>query len=122
MNFHVKDFSRAQLDSFVSYVVTLDDVPSEATFSADTVRGKELYVQFCLACHGENGKGNAELNAPRLAGMTDWYMVTQLQKYRADLRGNHPDDTFGLQMAPFAKALPDEQALLEVVAYINTLR
>jgi hypothetical protein len=24
-------------------------------------------------------------------------------------------------MTPFAKALPDEQAVLEVVAYINTL-
>jgi hypothetical protein len=48
-------------------------------------------------------------------------MVIQLQKYRANLRGDHAEDTYGLQMAPFAKALPDEQALLAVVAYINTL-
>jgi cytochrome c oxidase subunit 2 len=53
--------------------------------------------------------------------MSDWYMVTQLQKFRADLRGDHPDDAIGSQMAPFAKLLPDEQSLLDVVAYINTL-
>jgi cytochrome c oxidase subunit 2 len=65
--------------------------------------------------------GNKELNSPRLAGMSDWYMVIQLQKFRAGLRGDHPDDVIGLQMAPFAKLLPDEQSLLDVVAYINTL-
>ena len=121
MNFHVKDFTQAQLDSFVSYIMTLEDIPSKATIEADTTRGKQLYVQTCLACHGENGMGNKELNSPRLAGMTDWYMITQLQKFRAGLRGDHLDDTYGLQMTPFAKALPDEQAVLEVVAYINTL-
>jgi hypothetical protein len=31
------------------------------------------------------------------------------------------DEPYGLQMTPFAKALPDEQSLLDVVAYINTL-
>jgi cytochrome c oxidase subunit 2 len=121
MNFHVKDFTQAQLDSFVSYILTLEDIPSEASIEADTIRGKQLYTQMCTACHGEDGMGNQELNSPRLAGMTDWYMVTQLQKFRAGLRGDHLDDTYGLQMTPFAKALPDEQAVLEVVAYINTL-
>ena len=121
MNFHIKDFTQAQLDSFVSYIGTLEDIPSEATIDADTTRGKELYATTCLACHGETGMGNPELNAPRLAGMTDWYMVTQMQKFRTDRRGDHPDDVYGLQMVPFAKALPDEQAVLEVVAYINTL-
>jgi hypothetical protein len=37
------------------------------------------------------------------------------------LRGHHPDDTYGLQMTPFATALPDELSLLDVVAHINTL-
>ncbi len=121
MNFHIKDFAPAQLDAFVSYIVTLDDDPAEITIAADTTRGKELYSQSCLACHGEAGMGDKELNSPRLAGMSDWYMVIQLQKFRAGLRGDHPDDVIGLQMAPFAKLMPDEQSLLDVVAYINTL-
>jgi cytochrome c553 len=121
MNFHIKDFAPAQLDAFVSYIVTLDDDPAEVTIEADTIRGGELYTQTCLACHGEAGMGNEELNSPRLAGMSDWYMVTQLQKFRTGLRGDHPDDAIGSQMVPFAKLLPDEQSLHDVVAYINTL-
>jgi cytochrome c oxidase subunit 2 len=121
MNFHIKDFAPGQLDAFVTYILTLEDVPAEKTIAADATRGKKLYAQSCLVCHAEDGMGNQELHSPRLAGMSDWYMVIQLQKYRADLRGDHPDDVYGKQMAPFAKALPDEQALLDVVAYINTM-
>jgi cytochrome c553 len=121
MNFHIKDFTPAQLDAFVTYILTLDDDPAEISIAADTTRGKQLYTQMCMSCHGEAGMGNKALHSPRLAGMSDWYMVTQLQKFRADLRGDHPDDAIGSQMAPFAKLLPDEQSLLDVVAYINTL-
>ena len=46
-------------------------------------------------------------------------MVTQLKKFRTGMRGEHPEDVLGLQMVAFA--LPDEQALLDVVAYINSL-
>ena len=65
--------------------------------------------------------GNEQFNAPRLAGMTDWYLVAQLEKFRAGLRGHKPDDNFGAQMAAFAKLLPDDEALNDVVSYINSL-
>ena len=61
------------------------------------------------------------MNAPGLKGMNDWYMVTQLQKFRDGTRGDHPEDTIGAQMVAFSTILPDEPALLDVVAYINTL-
>jgi cytochrome c oxidase subunit 2 len=121
MNFHIKDFSPAQLESFVEYIGSLDDTPAETTVVGDTIRGQQLYTQTCLVCHGDDGMGNSVLNSPRLAGMSDWYMVSQLKKFRTGLRGDHPDDVFGSQMVPSAKALPDEQALFDVVAYINLL-
>ncbi len=121
MNFHIKDFSPTQLQSFVDYIGTLEDTPADVTIEGDTTRGQELYSQTCLICHGENALGNPVLNSPRLAGMSDWYMVIQLQKFRSGLRGDHPADIYGLQMVPFATLLPDEQALVDVVAYINTL-
>lgn len=121
MNFHIKDFTPAQLDSFVQYILTLEDVPAEQTIEGDSIRGEELYTQTCSMCHGENGLGNETLNSPRLAGMSDWYMVIQLQKFRTGLRGDHADDIYGAQMVPSAMALPDEQALLDVVNYINSL-
>ncbi len=121
MNFHIKDFSPTQLQSFVDYIGTLEDTPADATIEGDTTRGQQLYSQTCSICHGENAMGNPVLNSPRLAGMSDWYMVIQLQKFRSGLRGDHPEDIYGLQMVPFATLLPDEQALVDVVAYINTL-
>ena len=121
MNFHIKDSSPTQLQSFVDYIGTLEDTPADVTIEGDTTRGQELYLQTCLICHGENAMGNPALNSPRLAGMSDWYMVIQLQKFRSGLRGDHPEDIYGLQMVPFATLLPDEQALVDVVAYINTL-
>ena len=48
-------------------------------------------------------------------------MHRQLQYFKDGLRGSNPADTFGLQMSVFAKILPDEQAIADVVAYIKTL-
>ena len=121
MAFHIKDFSPSQLQMFVDYIGTLEDTPAEITIEGDTTRGHELYSQTCLICHGDTAMGNPLLNSPRLAGMSDWYMVIQLQKFRSGLRGDHSQDIYGAQMVPFATLLPDEQALLDVVAYINTL-
>ena len=121
MAFHIKDFSPSQLQMFVDYVQTLEDTPADQTIDGDTTRGEELYTSTCQLCHGANAMGNPALNSPRLAGMSDWYMVIQLEKFRSGQRGAHADDLYGAQMAPFAALLPDEQALSDVVAYINTL-
>ena len=87
----------------------------------DPFKGKALYAT-CVACHGQDGEGLQATNSPRLAGLHDWYLLSQLQKFRSGLRGANPEDTFGAQMVPIAKALPNEQALLDVVAYIGTLK
>jgi cytochrome c553 len=59
---------------------------------------------------------------PRLAGQSDWYLVRQLQNYRKGLRGYDPRDIFGNQMKPMAMTLASDQAINDVVAYINTLQ
>ena len=41
--------------------------------------GAARYVT-CGACHGADGAGIQATNAPRLKGMSDWYLVTQLQE------------------------------------------
>lgn len=121
MNFHIKDFGPTQLLSFVDYIQTLEDTPAEVTVEGDVARGRDLYTQTCSLCHGDGAMGNPALNSPRLAGMSDWYMVIQLEKFRSGLRGRHPEDIYGAQMLPFALTLPDEEAMTDVVAYINTL-
>ena len=53
--------------------------------------------------------------------MTDWYLARQLQNYKDGIRGNHPGDPYGYQMNMMVDILPDEQAINDVIAYINTL-
>ena len=48
-------------------------------------------------------------------------MVRQLQNFKHLVRGGDRRDLFGPQMALMTKMLRDEQAMKDVVAYINTL-
>ncbi|MDT8399108.1 MAG: c-type cytochrome [Pseudomonadales bacterium] len=93
---------------------------SGAMAAGDAARGKTLYAT-CGACHGPNGEGMQALNAPALAGQADWYIIRQLQNFKSGIRGTNPKDIFGMQMAPMAMTLPNDQAMEDVAAYIKTL-
>jgi len=53
----------AQVNDVVEYVVSLSGRPANA---AAAERGKALFAEQCVTCHGENAKGNPELGAPNL--------------------------------------------------------
>lgn len=42
-------------------------------------QGKKLFKENCVACHGQNGEGNAELLFPMIQGQHYNYMVRQIQ-------------------------------------------
>ncbi len=102
-------------------------IASQKTFAqtvrentADINTGRALYA-VCASCHGQSGEGNEALNAPRLAGMSSWYIESQINKYKAGLRGAHEDDTYGRQMAPMASTLANEAAVKNIAAYIESM-
>ena len=100
----------------------IDSLPYEhapATISGDPQRGERLY-RSCANCHGTQGEGNRYVNGPKLAGVQDWYLVTQLTHFRDGVRGRHEKDLYGNQMVDMAQALANEKAIRDVVAYINT--
>jgi cytochrome c553 len=109
------------LDAAVAFIATLESKPPAATITGDVAHGKTLYAA-CAACHGVKGEGNAALQAPALAARSDWYLATQLRNYRGGLRGTDARDTFGAQMRAIVAVLPDDKAVTDVVAYINTLK
>jgi len=111
----------AAIDNVVAYIKTLPDNPAPRTVTKSTTYGQKTYVT-CGACHGADGRGLQATNAPRLAGMSDWYLVTQLKNFKQGIRGAHPKDMYGPQMASMAAILADDQATNDLVAYINTLR
>jgi cytochrome c oxidase subunit 2 len=103
-----------------AYIMTLPDKPAPSMVTGNVRKGESRYVT-CAACHGADGLGIEATNAPRLKGMSDWYMVTQLKNFRYGIRGSHPQDMHGFQMALMAAMLNDEQAINDMVAYINSL-
>ena len=111
----------AQVEDVVAHLQTFPDVPAEPTIQGDVAAGQAAY-SICVACHGSRGEGNERFGGPRLAGQSDWYLVRQIRNYRLGLRGYDPEDLFGMQMKPMAATLADDQAIVDVVAYINSLR
>ncbi len=85
----------------------------------DPGAGEQRYLT-CVACHGPDGRGNRDLNAPALVGLPAWYIERQLNNFRKGARGEHEADEFGPQMVPFARML-DHQAVRDVAAYLGTL-
>jgi cytochrome c oxidase subunit 2 len=110
----------AAINNVVAYIASLSDTDSAPTITGDVDRGEDLFTT-CKSCHGAQGQGIWALNAPRLKGVNDWYLIRQLQNYKQGIRGSHPSDLSGKQMTLLTKMLRDEQDMKDVVAYINTL-
>jgi cytochrome c oxidase subunit 2 len=91
-----------------------------AVAKGDPEAGKAMFAT-CAACHGDKAQGIWATNAPRLAGMSDWYMARQLENFRQGIRGTHRQDFHGAQMRSMARALKDEQSINDLLDYVHTL-
>jgi cytochrome c oxidase subunit 2 len=110
--------SQEAYDSWLAAQSTFSE--TQAIVAADSAAGAAQYA-VCMACHGPAGEGNQALNAPRIAGQQAWYLQRQLQNFRSGVRGAHEQDTFGTQMRAFAAMLPDDTAIRNVAAHIESL-
>lgn len=110
----------AAIRNVVAYIGSLPDERPKPSVMGNPQRGKSLYTT-CVSCHGAAGQGIWSTNAPRLANMSDWYMARQLTNFRERIRGGHPQDFHGAQMASMAKVLSDDQAINDLIDYIHTL-
>jgi cytochrome c oxidase subunit 2 len=108
--------------NMAAYIATLPDTPAAPTVTGDVENGYDIYDRNCAACHLDNGDGTWYTDAPKLAGMSDWYFVTQISNFRAGIRGLHPSDDYGEQMVSMATAMSGVEEIEDVAAYINTLR
>ncbi len=110
----------ATLEHLLAYIASLP--PAQASVAqGNAERGQRLY-RSCAACHGAEAKGNYALNAPRLAGLDGWYLERQLNYFKQQIRGSHPQDFYGAQMSLVAQSLQTERDVADVVAYINSLQ
>ena len=57
---------RADVFKVASYVFSLSNPGSKDIDPANVAAGQKLFAANCVACHGDNAKGNPELGAPDL--------------------------------------------------------
>lgn len=105
----------------VAYIGTLPDPRAVQSVQGNASRGAVTY-RTCAYCHGADGGGIWSTNAPRLAGMSDWYLLRQLENFHQGLRGKDPQDIYGAQMAMVGQSLTGENAHQDVIAYIDGLQ
>lgn len=110
----------AAVENVIAHIQSLPDNPAPQTIAGDVNRGQQTYA-YCAYCHGREGEGLQTMNAPRMAGMTDWYLQRQLVKFRDGVRGQHPQDYYGKQMSFMGRTLNTDKKIDDVIAYINTL-
>lgn len=109
------------IPSVAQYVAGLQAPFPASTLHGNAGAGAAQYEQVCLACHGADGRGNELLRSPPIVQLHDWYLVQELQNFRSGARGAHPQDTWGATMRVNAVLLSD-QAMQDVIAYVQTLR
>lgn len=98
--------------SFASLLVCL--FLSTTSYAADAAKGQELY-KACIQCHGEDGRGNPDQEAPRIAGQYDWYIVSSIKQFKAGSERKNP------KMLPFIKDLSDAD-IADLAAYISKMK
>ena len=104
----------------VAYITSLELPDPPPTVDGDIELGKQAY-ETCIPCHGEFGQGAQALDAPRLSKQHDWYIVRQLENFRAGIRGSHQSDIYGAQMRIMSQMLESDERVRAVAAYIATL-
>ena len=104
----------------VAYLTSIAMPEPVQTVEGDVEAGKKAY-KTCVPCHGEFGEGAKALDAPRLSNQHDWYLVRQLENFKAGIRGSHQNDVYGAQMRIMAQMLQTEEQVRDVSAYIATI-
>lgn len=110
----------AQIVTLASTIAAMPRHPTQDTLGGDALRGRSLYEERCMACHRYNGSGELAFKAAPLTGLQDWYLVAQLQKFRAGIRGRSHSDEDGAKMHQVASDLEDTD-FRDVVAHIAHL-
>lgn len=109
------------IESVAQYVAAMEQTFPASTLHGNAGAGAATYTAVCVACHGEDGRGNEQLRSPPIVQMHDWYLVQELENFRSGARGAHPADTWGQTMRANVIVM-DDQTMEDVIAYVQTLR
>ncbi len=102
------------------WIVFVVAVSASVPTQADEYTITPTQFVYCTVCHGVELKGNKSVDAPKLNGMSQWYVLDQLQAFKSGRRGSHSNDFIGMEMKPMAAVLTDQQ-LAQAAAYVTSI-
>tara|TARA_R110000744_G_scaffold87148_2_gene170250 strand:+ start:754 stop:1368 length:615 start_codon:yes stop_codon:yes gene_type:complete len=111
----------SDITAIASWIGKTESSAPQATIHGDIDAGRKLY-QGCAACHGASGAGNQAMGAPRLSGINDWYLLSQINHFRQGVRGNDKKDIYGQQMKAAASMVQTDPDAVNLAAYISQLK
>ncbi|ABG40242.1 cytochrome c, class I [Paraglaciecola sp. T6c] len=111
----------SDISAIASWIGQTESPKPATTLHGDIDAGKTLY-QACAACHGADGGGNKAIGAPRLSGINDWYVLTQINHFREGIRGNDQKDIYGQQMKAAVSMVQSDPDAVNLAAYISQLK
>ena len=95
----------------------VDDLLREASdLDADPGRGRTLYLEHCVACHGRQGQGDAKRKIPVIAHQRQAYIVKQFADIREAERDAPP-----MHAVMSRPELRNVQAWVDVAIHVNNL-
>lgn len=118
-----KTLNPDQTRAIAALVEAMPRVHSKPTIVAGVERGKEVFADRCMECHRFNGEGEIVFGAAPLMGLQDWYIASQLRKFKTGLRGADKDDVNGQKMVHVtASFIEDEDMVQSIAAWLMKLR
>ncbi|MDD7987190.1 c-type cytochrome [Lentisphaera marina] len=86
------------------------------------LQAAELFRNKCIQCHGEKAEGKKSLKTPALASQSKVYLLEQLKKFKAGVRGKDAKtDAVGHLMGQQVKNLSSEQ-IDALASYLSSLK
>ena len=105
----------------VAEILALTAITPTATLGGDPGEGFLSYRNLCMECHRFNGHGELAFKSSPLAGLPDWYLAAQFEKFLDGSRGSHPDDVAGAKMREMAQRPRNQEELTNILSFVATL-
>jgi cytochrome c oxidase cbb3-type subunit 3 len=107
-----KMLSRSDIETVADFVRSLSGLP--VAQGADLAKGKKIFADNCVACHGDAGKGNREIGSPDLTDQIWLYGPGRDVIIEGLMNGR------GAVMPAWAPRL-DDTTIKSLAVYVHTL-
>lgn len=117
-----RQLSKVEIENILTEISKFPIMEPPQRYDGDRSHGQQLYQQNCSICHGDRGFGDPTTHMPRLNHQHSWYILRQLQRFRTGERGGEKGTAAARSMQFYSTLLPDNQAVLDVIAYLGRAR